>query len=84
MLSHPYVLGKAYHEDLVAPGATETYLELCKLYAEWGSASMDRLTERRGLHRGTVHRHLCRLREVGLISWDPTKRGTLQPLYGRT
>ena len=75
--------GKARSADLVAPGSVDVYLTLCQLYSDKGSASMDRLAGRCGLDRSTTRNHLRRLREVGLISWEPHKRGTLQPLYGR-
>lgn len=78
----PDQLGVRHHPDAVAPGSTRVYLALCALHAEKGSASMDRLARRCGLSRSGTTTHLIRLRQVGLVSWEPDKRGTLRPLYG--
>lgn len=32
----------------------------------------------------TAHRHLCRLREEGLVDWEPGKAGTLRATCGAT
>lgn len=74
-------MGRRTSGDLVAPGSTAVYLAICRLHGH-RSLSAPRLAEETGLERTTIHNHLLRLRDAGLVEWDPARRATLRPLYG--
>lgn len=54
------------------------------LAVDAGARTYADLIEATGFARVTVHHHLVRLRDVGLVTWETNRKGTLRPLFYRS
>lgn len=65
----------------ISPAQTRVLLALVRVWQRDGRAEVrDVMVEADLSGVGTTHDHLVRLRDRGLVAWEPTLQGTLRPL----
>ena len=61
-------------------GRTRVLLSLMRLHREYGRATVRAVAADCRVNVSTVHWHLRRLRDEGLVDWEDYAQGTLRPL----
>jgi DNA-binding IclR family transcriptional regulator len=59
----------------VSPAKTRVFVAVLA-----GAHSIDAAAEATGLTKSNVYEHLMRLRRLGLVDWEPHRKGTLRAL----
>lgn len=67
----------------IRPETTLVFLGVCAEYDENGRATVKAVGERIDRSLATVHKHLVKLRDAGLVDWDDDHKGTLRPTVQR-
>lgn len=68
--------------DRISPQLTRHFLALCRVHHRDGRATCRTVAAESGFHWNTTMGAMHRLRDHGLVDFNPGGNGTLRPLYG--